>query len=75
MNKELTVLDVMRTIEDSTHVCICTKDTYCTSDAIYIGIAQEIPTDLYDKKVSKFKPDYLYSSTYYGSILDIIICN
>lgn len=73
--KELTVLDVMRMIEDNTRVCISTKDSYYTSDAIYIGIAQEIPTDLYDKKVSKFTPDYLYSSTYHGLILDIIICN
>ena len=72
---KLTVLDVMRMIEDNTHVCIDTKDSFHTTDCLYIGIAQNIPLHLYDMHVAKFKPDYLYSSTYHGSILDIIICN
>lgn len=73
--KELTVFDVMRMIEDKTYVFICTQDDCCAKVYLYDGKAQEIPTNLYDKKVLKFKPNYLCSSTYDGSILDIIIEN
>lgn len=71
----LTVLDIMRFIEDSQNVAIFNSNSYNLNCAIYKGEAQNIPHKFIDLKVSKFYSDISYASTFSGSFIGIRICN
>lgn len=71
----LTVLDIMRFIDDTQNVAIFDSKTYNLDCAIYKGEAQNIPHKFIDLRVSYFYSDCSYIDTFSGSFIGIRICN